>query len=297
MKILYKKQVIGAGIIIKEREIMERESIYSQFKTVTLEKYKTARYEAISKVSQAILESGLVETIFLKGSIARNEDDDFSDVDMYAVVLPENEKDFLKNRIKYMTSYMPLIYYSESNFVCPQIVGVYENALHFDLYTVRISSIPQTDDIKVIYDKSGDLNSYKKEPLNIASSDVSDYFNMFTYSLLEFEAAYSRGDLIWATGLASRLTGYISMVLRYIYDEKNSQLGMKRLYKYLPEAYRDEFIDILNYLTPSSLEIGVKKLVSFAEKILLSLPFNIKNQINIDFFEMMKKRILNINIK
>lgn len=221
---------------------MESESIYSKFKAVTLEKYKIARYEAISKVSQAILEFGLVEAIFLKGSMARNEDDDFSDVDMYAVVLPENEKDFLKNRIKYMESYMPLIYYSESNFVCPQIVGVYENALHFDLYTAKINSISQTDDIKVIYDKPGVLNSYIKEPLNITVSDVSDYFNMFTYSLLEFEAAYSRDDLIWATGLASRLTGYISMVLRYIYDERNSQLGMKRLYKYLPEAVVDFFL-------------------------------------------------------
>lgn len=249
------------------------------------------RHDAIKKVSQAILDDRLVEALFLKGSIARNEDDDFSDVDMYVVVLPENENAFLKNRIKYMETYMPLIYWSESNFVGPQIVGVYENALHFDLYTVRIDSIPQTDNIKIIYDDNGILDFYKKEPLNITASDVSLNFNEFTFSLLEFEIAYLRGDLIWSTRLASHLTGHITMILRYIYNEENSQLGAKRIYKYLPKDLNDEFIDILNNLTPNFLRIGINKLVEFANKLLNSLPNEIKDNININFFKMMEERL------
>lgn len=111
------------------------------------------RYDEIDKVSQSILEEGLVEALFLKCSIARHGDDDFSDVDLYAVVSPENEDLFLKNRIRHLEVYQPLIYWSEADFVGPQIVGVYGNVLHFDLYTVKVGHIPQSDHIQVLYNK------------------------------------------------------------------------------------------------------------------------------------------------
>jgi predicted nucleotidyltransferase len=249
------------------------------------------RYDAIKIVSDSILKDGLVEALFLKGSIARNEDDYFSDVDMYALVSLEKESSFLDKRIEYLKSYMPLIYWSESNFVGPQIVGVFENALHFDLYTVKIDNFPQTDDIQVIFDKNEILKSYKKKSLSINTSDVALEFDEFTFSLLELEIAYCRGDIIWAVRLASVLTGHLSLILRYIYDKENSRLGTKRLYKYMPKELMEEYIDILNYLTPAFMRIGINKLINFANCILNKLPNEIQKQINISFFNMMKKRL------
>lgn len=90
------------------------------------------------------------------------------------------------------------------------------------------------------------MKSYQRESLSLAPDDVSVYFNEITFSLLEFETAFQRGDSIWATQLASHLTADLSMILAYLYHQDSSKLGAKRLHLYLPEELRKEFIEILN---------------------------------------------------
>ncbi|MCL2222077.1 MAG: hypothetical protein FWB92_07050 [Oscillospiraceae bacterium] len=249
------------------------------------------RYTAIEKVREAILNDGLVGALFLKGSIARGDDDDYSDVDMYAVVSSYNRDAFLAKRIQYLEAYMPLIYWSESNFVGPQIVGVFDDALHFDLYTVVPDAIPQTDDVKVLYDESGLLNSYKKKTLGISSTDVIRDIHEFMFVLLEFEAAYMRKDFMWSIRLFYSLLAHLSSVVRYIYDEDNAQLALKRLYKVLPDNLYNDFMDILENATPSNVLNAVKMIVSLAEKQIETLPTEISGEINMKFFKLMQRKI------
>jgi len=249
------------------------------------------RHNAIKKVKEAILKDDLVEALFLKGSIARGDDDDYSDVDMYVVVSPEKQDLFLTKRIQYLEAYMPLIYWSESNFVGPQIVGVFEDALHFDLYTVTLNTIPQTDDIKILYDERGLLDFYRKKPLSISSADVVENIHKFTFVLLEFEAAYMRKDFIWSVRLLYVLSAHLSFVVRYIYDENNSQLALKRLYKVIPGNVYNDFIDIFENATPSNVLNSVKMIVSLAEKQMETLPREISSEINMKFFKLMQMKI------
>lgn len=253
------------------------------------------RHDAIKYVSDEILQDNLVEALFLKGSITRNEDDEYSDVDMYAVVSSENWNIFLDKRIQYLEKYMPLIFWTEANFVGPQIVGVYENALHFDLYTVGVNAIPQTEDIKIIYDKNGLLKSYKKEPLSISTSIVIDEINEFAFTLLEFEVAYSRKDFIWSIRLFNIQLHRISLITRFIYDKDNSQLGLKRLYKVIPNDLYIEYIDILENATPTNILYAMKKLINLANKIIQRLPEDIQNQMNKKFYDLMQRKIIKLN--
>jgi predicted nucleotidyltransferase len=252
------------------------------------------RYEAIKCVSEAILGDGLVEAIFLKGSIARNEDDDYSDVDMYAVVSAENSDVFLEKRIRYMENYMPLIYWSESNFVAPQVVGVYQNALHFDLYTVNTNEIPQTDSIKIIYDKNGVLESYKQKTLNILPSTITQELDEFSFTLLEFEIAYSRKDLIWAIRLFNHELTSVSMFLRFIYDEDYSLMGLKGLHKVIPQDIYKDYLDILEKATPSSILSAMQKLLILADRAIQKLPDSIVSPMNKAFYTFMRKRIFEL---
>lgn len=65
-------------------------------------------YEAIEKVSNAIIKDGLCEAILIKGSIGRGDDDEYSDVDMYVVVRNDQYENFLNKRIGYLTKYRPV---------------------------------------------------------------------------------------------------------------------------------------------------------------------------------------------
>ncbi|MDI6740210.1 MAG: nucleotidyltransferase domain-containing protein, partial [Candidatus Edwardsbacteria bacterium] len=108
--------------------------------------------EAINKISRAITSDNFVRAIFFKGSLGRGEGDQYSDVDFYCILKEDKRDEFLKKRIDYLQTYKPLIYWSESNFVGPQIIGVFNNGLHFDLYSIMLNELQYTDGIKVIYD-------------------------------------------------------------------------------------------------------------------------------------------------
>lgn len=250
------------------------------------------RFNAVEAVSDAILKDGLVEALLLKGSIARGDDDDYSDVDMYAVVSSDYRDKFLSKRINYLEHYMPLVYWSESDFVGPQIVGVYEDALHFDLYTVAPDAIPQTDSIKVLYDKNGLLKSYQEKTLSISPADVVENIHELTFVLLEFEAAYMRRDFMWSIRLFYALLAHLSFVVRYVHDADNAQLALKRLYKVLPSNLHKNFENILENATPTHVLAAVKMIVTLAEEQIAALPSDIKENVNLKFFTLMQGKIV-----
>ena len=252
------------------------------------------RYDAIDKIGSEILKDNLIEALFLKGSIARNEDDEYSDVDMYAVVTTENLDIFLTKRIQYMEKYMPLIFWTEENFICPQIVGVFENTLHFDLYTICQKNIPQTDDIKIIYDKNSILRTYRKEPLSISSSMIIDEINEFSFTILEFEAAYHRKDFLWAIRLFYAQLTRASLITRFIHDKNNSKLGLKRLYKFIPKELYHEYLSIMENATPSNILFAMKKLTDLVNKMIEELPETIIKQINKKFYDLMYGKIIDL---
>lgn len=247
--------------------------------------------EAINKILPFIIEDSAVRSIFLKGSIARGESDEFSDVDFYCMVKDEELDSFLKKRINYMEQYRPLIFFEEVNFAGHQIVGVFDNGLHFDLYTVTYDSLHRTDEIKILYDPEKLLSQYTVEKLSISDEDLVEYFDEISFTILEFEAAYCRNDLIWVSRLGSHITGYLSIVLRYMYDPNNAQIGLKRLNKKLDKDKYDQLSKAIDLLGPSYLPEGVKMLVEITDEVLEQLPKEISNKINRRFFRSMAGKI------
>ena len=247
--------------------------------------------EAIDKILPFIIEDSAIRAIFLKGSIARGEMDEYSDVDFYCMVKQEELDCFLKKRVSYMEQYKPLIFCEEVNFVGPQIVGVFDNGLHFDLYTVTYDSLHRTDEIKVLYDPERLLSQYTPEKLSITENDLLGYFNEISFTMLEFEAAYCRNDLVWASRLGSHITGYLSIILRYIYDPNNAQLGLKRLNKKLGKDKHDKLTMAMDLLGPSHLPQGAKILTEITDEVLEELPKEISNKINKIFFHSMAKKV------
>lgn len=246
---------------------------------------------AAEKVYSEIMKDRLVRAVFLKGSIARGECDEYSDVDFYCMVDKKDMDKFLSRRIKYLEAYKPILYYTKENFVGPQIVTVFEDGLHFDLYTVTKESLHNTDEVRILYDPEGLLRDYKNEKFLLSNEEVAKYFNETTFMLLEFEAAYMRGDLIWASRLGSHISGYLSLILRYIYDRDNAMLGLKRLHKKLDSKMYNKYENAIDLIGPSYLPKGVILLAEIEEETLGKVPEEISKDINKQFFYFMFDKI------
>lgn len=255
------------------------------------------QFDAIHSICQAIMADGLADALFLKGSIARGENDEYSDIDLYAAVTSGNMESLLRKRLNYVQAYMPLVFWTETNYGEPQIIGVYGNALQIDFITVNIESIPQSDNIKIIYDKNGALSSYKKEPLSLSDDAIINEINGFSFRLLEFEIFYARKDYIWATRLLYAQMFHVSKLLRYIYDKDNAQLGAKRLYKVLPDDLYTEHIRIMELSTPSNLSVAKNDVLQLMDRTIAMPPENIQKGMNRGFYDLMHDRILRLDLQ
>jgi len=253
--------------------------------------------QAIDFVRDLLILDKRVKAMFLKGSLARGEGDDVSDVDFYCIVDELDLETFLREQKSILEQYKTLVYYSEVYFVAPQIVCIFDNGLHFDLYTLTKGPTEGTDMIKVLYDPQGMLDNYQVTKNIVDHAEIAEYMNDFAYTLIEVEAAYKRNDFLWATRLGGHLIMYLSSVLCYLYNKEALFIGMKRLSSKLPDDIRIKLMEANNQLTEKDFLYAIKGLIELQEIILMKLDQDILDHININFLTFMKKRIYDIDIK
>lgn len=128
------------------------------------------QWEAVETILQAVKQCPEIKAAFLKGSLAKGIADEYSDVDFYCLVDTARLEQFLKKRLEILESYRPVIYHSESDFVGPQLVAVFDNGLHFDLYTVTLEAFPRMGKFRVLYDPHGLLEQFETEVTDYSMS-------------------------------------------------------------------------------------------------------------------------------
>lgn len=249
------------------------------------------QHNAIDTVCDVLKQDNNVQAIYLKGSFAQGLEDMHSDVDMYCIVDEDHLDDFLSKRIAYLESYRPIIYWSEANFVGPQIVAVFNDRLHFDLYTQTLKNLSMVDEIKILYDPHDLLKDYSAQPLSLTSADIVSLIHEFAFILLEFEAAYLRRDLLWASRLASHLSGELSIILRHTVQPHRAQLGLKKLTKVISDKHYVQLFTALDLCGPSDLPKGVIELLDCFEDVINTLPTEIIKDINMEFVHFMSNKI------
>jgi predicted nucleotidyltransferase len=253
------------------------------------------QYDAINIIAKAIIDDGLVEACYLKGSIARQEEDEYSDVDLYCLVSLENEATFLKKRIQYLETYKPILFFEEVNFVGPQLVCVFENGLHFDLYMQNKQNLSQKDQILVIYDPKQYLSTYQAESLSLTNKGLGTIINEFSFTLLEFYQSYQRKDYLFSFKLASILHSLYLQTVRSYVDPEHSLIPCKGLLPKLEGNYRKDVMEITKLLKYDTCLLAVKMMIVKMNELIGNLPISIAEIVNFDFFVFVKKQIYSIN--
>lgn len=230
-----------------------------------------------------------IEAIFLKGSLASNTDDDYSDVDFYCKVKADSYEKFLAMREDILSSYKAVVYKSFVNFKHPQIIVIYDNNLHLDFYLVTDVEEEGVDDIKVLYDPKDVFHSYKK--IKRHDINLSNYLSDVIYTIHELDIAIKRGDKLWAMCLLSHMMADMSLVLAGVYDDKKPVLHMKGVYQIIPEDIKKMIDDILDQMCPRNLIQTTKDVIKLLDAI-MSLDQVDCDNIDTRYLAYMKKNML-----
>lgn len=216
---------------------------------------------AIDTIVNSLKKDENVEAIFLRGSIARNEHDAYSDIDLYCVV--KDVPSFLPHRIRHLEAYKPLIFVDDIFIIAPQILGVYENMLHIDFFTVTYEEISQKDAIKILYDPLNRLSGLQEETsLTLKEEDFQASVDDTVWFMYQYKMSARRKNDIWCLHLLHLLLPHFSKVLLHRYAPERANLGMKTLEAHLPPAILADFKSVMNDMTIEQHPIAADKLLS-----------------------------------
>lgn len=128
-------------------------------------------------------------------------------------------------------------------------------------------SFPLVGELRVLHDPDHRLDRFVllEQDHSITRQGLVTRFNEFSFTLLEFVAAWHRGDFAWSCRLASHLAGDLGVILRHRYDPNSARLGTKRMEPVLPLQIKHQLRNALQYCCGSTLYRGVLALCSLLQ--------------------------------
>lgn len=208
---------------------------------------------AVEKVCQSLKRDEYVQAIFLKGSMGRNEYDKYSDVDLYCMVDKKDEKHFLPKRLEHIQAYRSVIFQDDIYIIAPQIIAIYDDLLHIDLFTVTKETFSEKDYFKVLYDPNQMLDEFvETQNLTLSEEELKDDIIDVAWFLFQYKKSTARGNDIWSVKMLTNVMQHLARVLLHRYNPERAQLGLKTIEKSLPEAIVNKLNDIFEQITPNN---------------------------------------------
>lgn len=251
--------------------------------------------EAVEVITSSLKQDPFVKAVFLKGSMGRGEEDEHSDVDLYVLVEEKEKEQFLQNRQKHLESYQSLIFFDDIFIIAPQIIAVYDNLLHVDLFTVTEETLIHKDYIRVLYDPEDRLSGHQDhQNLKLSEQDFLDAVDDVAFFFLQYKKAADRGNDLWAVKVANDIGVNLAKVLLQKYCPERAQLGLKTLDQTLPQEVSEPMKKVYVALSLTNHHEAVKAMAHLVEEQLewLTVCFGNKNY-TIPFLKRMIEEIKN----
>ncbi len=190
--------------------------------------------EAIARIAGAAVADGLCEAVLLKGSIARGDADEFSDIDLYLVVSHQNRDSVLERREKYLAAYGDIVFIEDVDFGLPQKLGIFSDALHVDLYVAEPQQVGSLDPVVAVYDPANLFTDVTPTRADVTDEELCGHFSSAIYCLVEASSAYARRNDVWSAKIMSDAVGELSVLVRSLYDQRYAFLGLKKINEVIP---------------------------------------------------------------
>ncbi|MGV2941405.1 nucleotidyltransferase domain-containing protein [Mesobacillus sp. LC4] len=209
--------------------------------------------DALQVLSSSLKQDSRVKAIFVKGSVGRGEHDEQSDLDLYCLVAEKDHDGFLESRIGHLESYGKLLFHDDIFIIAPQILAVYENMLHVDLFAVTEKTFIEKDFFKVIYDPDELLSKFvASQNLRLSEREFQDAVDDIAWFLFQYKKATARGNDLWSVNMLNHVMTHLARALLYRYKPERAQLGLKTAETSLPEDIVHIVQKIQENLTPKN---------------------------------------------
>ncbi|WP_079526420.1 nucleotidyltransferase domain-containing protein [Halobacillus hunanensis] len=252
--------------------------------------------EAVKLVTKSLEKDERVRAVFLKGSMGRGESDEHSDVDLYCLVDERDEEAFLQDRVQHLEKYREILIHDDIFIIAPQIIAVYDNLLHMDLFTVTEKTLSHKDYFKVLYDPEGVMEKFRPtQHLRLSEGEFVDAVDDAAFFLLQYKKSADRGNDLWCVKVLNDVMVNAARILLHHYCPDRAQLGLKTIERSLSEEWVTKLQDVYQHITVSghiSAATQAAKILAHEFKWISDELAATKNKDVIAFLERMIEKTL-----
>ena len=219
--------------------------------------------QAVEKLVESLKQDPSVRSIFLKGSMGRKEHDQHSDIDLYCLIEQGEEESFLSRRLDHLKAYRDIMFYDDIFIIAPQIIAIYDDWLHVDLFMVTEETYQNKDYFTVLHDPDHVMDQFPTaDKLTLSKKEFKDHVIDVAWFLFQYKKSMDRGNPTWAPEMLRYVMRSLSNVMLYGYAKDRSQLGLKAIHTHLPQEKQQNIQEIYEDITPSSHKRAVEKIIS-----------------------------------
>lgn len=244
--------------------------------------------EAVARIVDAAVADGLCEAVVLKGSIARGDADEFSDIDLYLVVSPQNRDAALERRERYLAAYGDIVFIEDVDFGLPQKLAIFSDALHVDLYVAEPQQVGNLDPVVAAYDPAGIFKDVTPMRADVTDEELCRCFSSAIYCLVEASSAYARRNDAFAAKIMSDAVGGLSVLVRSQYDRRYAFLGLKKINELIPAEDYQLLEDIYARLGRGDCPEAARAILSALEAFLANAEDGLAAKLDARFLSWAK---------
>lgn len=254
------------------------------------------QYAVINTIVDELIKRKLINVCYIKGSFARSEEDEYSNIDLFCNFLTGEEGEFNKIKYEIFEKYSPIIFFKSKKDVdyVVYIDGININLHHVYLNKEGIIDL-KGDKVLIIYNPNNVLfNTNRNSELEYDDTEIGEIIDEISLNALEFYRNSMRNDYPLMIRIASDIYYSYSKVIHYYMDKSTSKLGAKNILKNMDIDARRHYIEIVKKFNFNTLKDFIMSIFIDLDNILISLPVSIASKFNYDFFKFVQEKIKNI---
>ncbi len=180
------------------------------------QKLPQVRKELLTRIIDKLKLHEAIEGIFLGGSIAKNNEDLFSDIDLRIVVTGDQFDEYIRSKQRLMSEFEDVLFFEDMNPGAPFTIAHYANFIKVDLFIYTFSRLHPSlwlQDIKIVYDPSGRLqgilNSSNDMIYQVSKEEVEKWRGKVFSYIHEVYRRVLREEYYYALTMINNLRSFI----------------------------------------------------------------------------------------
>jgi len=242
-----------------------------------------------------LIQYNLIDACFIGGSFGRDKNNNFSNIDLYILLLEDISSRYQKIKFELLEKYDVISYDKMLTQPKPIEIIVFHDGCILKIHYLNKDHIIELDiNQKILYDPKHLLKQTNENQNKMTEEEIGELVDNLALQSLEFYRNYLNNEYPICLHLLSDIHYQYSIIKHYVKDEENARLGSKEIMNCFNQVERKKYIEIIRNYSFDKMKECIQLILNDLYEDLIQMPISIASRFNIDFFEFVKSKTMEL---